>query len=61
MDVKDYLKLESRLKVELGNHKFENIVDGVSKIVRENNLDTTPTILDEIFDYVKQTIHLSKI
>ena len=61
MKIDSYLDLEINLKRELGDERLKNIVSEISEIVYENNLDVTPTILKDLFNYTQQSIQLSKI
>lgn len=36
----------------LGRNEFDEVVGAISKVVREHNLDTTPTILKDLFGYI---------
>lgn len=61
MNVNNYILLEKSLFSEIGKEKVEKVVDDLIKIIVENNFDSTPTTLEEILNYTKQTILLRKI
>ncbi len=61
MDVNSYVLLEKNLFSEIGKEKVEKVVDDLIKIIVANNFDSTPTTLEEILNYTKQTILLRKI
>ncbi|BDR73345.1 hypothetical protein DP145_01690 [Clostridium tetani] len=50
--VKSIKNQEVLLRKTLGKEKFERIVDTISKTIKLELLDTTPTILKDIFDYL---------
>jgi hypothetical protein len=45
-------ELRKRLICELGKSEFENIVEDISNIIKNKNLDITPTILEDLFKYI---------
>ena len=51
--VQEQLKKRKILLIQsLGKENFESIVDEVNKIIKEYNLNTTPTILIDLLNYI---------
>lgn len=51
--VQEQLKKRKILLIQsLGKEKFESIVDVVNSQIKKNNLDVTPTILKDLFEYL---------
>lgn len=44
--------LRARLVSQLGDERFESIVENISVLINNNNLDITPIILEDLFKYV---------
>ena len=61
MEVRDYLKLKKELEDNIGKNKLENITNGITKRVKENNLDCTPNVMLDVFKYVRWNVLTSKI
>jgi len=61
MEADSYINLEKKLFRELGEGRTKKIVGDLTKIIVANNFDVTPTILNEILVYTKQTIFLHKV
>lgn len=45
-------KLRKILICEFGKSEFENIVEDISNIIKNKNLDITPTILEDLLEYI---------
>lgn len=61
MEVDSYWNLKKQLEENVGKNKLENITNGITKIVKENDLDCTPNVMLDIFKYVEWNILISKI
>lgn len=47
------LKNRKKLLIQsLGKENFESIVDEISTVITEHNIDKTPTILKDLMDYI---------
>ncbi|CAI3596520.1 MULTISPECIES: hypothetical protein [Clostridium] len=47
------LKNRKKLLIQsLGKENFESIVDEISTVITEYNIDKTPTILKDLMDYI---------
>lgn len=61
MEVESYSKLKKELEDNIGQEKLENITKGITKVIKENNLDYTPNVMSDVFQYVKWNILIAKI
>ncbi|KIN81952.1 hypothetical protein [Clostridium botulinum] len=49
----NFLKSKEKCLIQaLGKDKFGRVVSAISKIIKEECLDTTPTILEDTLDYL---------
>lgn len=49
------------LRIAVGNSKFKRVVGEISKIIIEENLDTTPVILNDLLKYIANINLHSKV
>ena len=61
MKIDDVLKKRDSYKIEVGVEKYNNMVDGITKLVRENDLDGTPTILKDLIEHIITLIQIENI
>lgn len=61
MDVKQHVQREQRLKAELGEECFNETVGVIKEALCKANLDSTPTILEDLLQHVKVIVLLDKI
>jgi F0F1-type ATP synthase delta subunit len=54
--VKELEQKKKLLMQSLGKENFNSIVDAITYQIRKNKLDTTPTILKDLFDYLIESI-----
>ncbi len=47
---------ENLLIQTLGKEKFERIVDDISNLIEKENLNKSPTIIKDVFEYVLYSI-----
>ena len=57
----DLIKSKELLAATIGKENFESIVDEITGLVEKYNLETTPTILKDLFDYIVNNIFLEII
>ncbi len=60
-DVEDYLKQKNELERNIGTEKLKRITDEITKVIKENNLDCTPNVMHDVFEYIRCNILISKI
>lgn len=56
MDEQRVQDIERRLTQALSEHHLEETVSAITTVVKAANLDLTPTILEDLFEYMKQKI-----
>ena len=61
MKIDDVLKKRDFYKIEVGVEKYNNMVDGITKLVRENDLDGTPTILKDLIEHIITLIQIENL
>lgn len=58
-DVKAYIKLQEEMEEQFGAEKLQKIVESIEIIIKDDNLQYTPHILKDLFDYTRLTIFCS--
>lgn len=61
MKIDDVLKKRDFYKIEVGVEKYNNMVDGITKLARENDLDRTPTILKDLIEHIITLIQIENL
>ncbi len=61
MDATKHIELENALRANLGPERLKRMTEEISQIIRRNNLDCTPVILNDFFTYLKEVIHLGRL
>ncbi len=61
MQIENVLKEKSHLMSEVGKDTYNNMVDDISEIIRKNNLDKTPTILEDLLRHIVRLIQIQNI
>ena len=61
MKIDDVLKKRDFYKIEVGAEKYNNMVDGITKLARENDLDRTPTILKDLIEHIITLIQIENL
>ena len=61
MKIDDVLKKRDFYKIEVGVEKYNNMVDGITKLARENDLDRTPTILKDLIEQIITLIQIENL
>lgn len=56
----DLIKSKELLAATIGKENFESIVDEITGLVEKYNLETTPTILKDLFDYIVNNTLLTR-
>jgi hypothetical protein len=54
--LKNYLNREERLKQEIGQQDFSDLVDAISKELMKRNLDKAPTVLGDLLEHIKDRL-----
>ena len=61
MESSRHIQHEQRLKAELGEECFNETVGVIKEALRKANLDSTPTIMEDLLQYIKASVILDKI
>ena len=61
MKIENYTKLKEELEENIGKEKLEKIANEITETIKKNNLDVTPNVMLDIFNYIRLKILISKI
>lgn len=61
MEIESYINLKKELEKNVGKEKIENITKEITEVIKKNNLDVTPNAMNDIFNYIRLNILISKI
>ena len=58
MTIDDFLKERNMFTLEIGEDRYNSMVDEISKTIRKNNLDGTPTMLLDLLTHIVKLIEI---
>lgn len=61
MELNRHIQQEQRLKVALGEDRFNETVGAIKEVLLKAQLDSTPTIVEDLLQHVKVSLLLDKI
>ncbi len=61
MKIEEYQKLKNNLEYEFGKDELSEITNEVTNILKKHKLDVTPYILQDIFEYIRLSLAITKI
>lgn len=61
MHLKNHLNMEIKLKREFGEVKFKTLKNEIASILGKYNLDATPSLMEDFFDFMCEEMAIQKI